>query len=336
MFDKLIRELEQLDRTTELTVKVEIDDKGYFDRQCPSEECGRAFKIHMEDWKDKVPDEAAFCPICGHRAHSSKWNTEEQAEYFQKAALAHVQGRIGRAIREDTRRFNQRQKPGLITMSLSYRPGTAPIAVPAEAADVLRQDFVCEECACRYSALGAAFYCPACGHNSAAATFDQTLLAARKAVEATKAIDAAIATAFDADTAANTVRQILENAVSSLVSSFEHYAEARFKAQPGTAGIKIRGNAFQNLDRASALFKKIINVGFDDILGSSDYADLALMFQRRHVLTHCNGIVDQQYIDKSGDTAYTVGQRLVIDDEAVLRLADQIRTLAEGLEKHLT
>jgi len=57
VFDKLIRELERLEGTTELTVKVEIDDKGYFDRQCPSEACGRAFKVHLEDWKGKVPDE---------------------------------------------------------------------------------------------------------------------------------------------------------------------------------------------------------------------------------------------------------------------------------------
>ena len=38
-----------------------------------------------------------------------------------------------------------------------------------------------------------------------------------------------------------------------------------------------------------------------------------------------------EYIDKSGDTSYTVGQRLVIREASVLKLADLLSKLANGL-----
>jgi hypothetical protein len=44
---------------------------------------------------------------------------------------------------------------------------------------------------------------------------------------------------------------------------------------------------------------------------------LETMIQRRHKLGHCQGIVDQRYIEKSGDTSYGIGQRLLISRELV-------------------
>ena len=62
-------------------------------------------------------------------------------------------------------------------------------------------------------------------------------------------------------------------------------------------------------------------------------ADLLRLFQQRHLLAHCEGIVDQDYIIKSGDTTYAVGQRLVIRDEAVSRLAELVTKLTEEMRK---
>lgn len=56
-------------------------------------------------------------------------------------------------------------------------------------------------------------------------------------------------------------------------------------------------------------------------------------YQQRHLLAHCEGIVDQDYIIKSGDTTYAVGQRLVIRDGAVSRLAELVTKLVEELRK---
>ena len=54
-----------------------------------------------------------------------------------------------------------------------YHAGPTPVVLPSSAREVMRQDFLCESCGCRYSTIGAGYFCPACCHNSAAKDFDQ-------------------------------------------------------------------------------------------------------------------------------------------------------------------
>jgi hypothetical protein len=58
---------------------------------------------------------------------------------------------------------------------------------------------------------------------------------------------------------------------------------------------------------------------------------LKLLFQRRHVLSHKQGFVDQSYIDRAGDGSHSVGQRLVVREADVLELLELIGKLANGL-----
>jgi hypothetical protein len=52
---------------------------------------------------------------------------------------------------------------------------------------------------------------------------------------------------------------------------------------------------------------------------------------QRNSLVHDDGIVDQLYLDRSGDATYKIGQRLVVKPAAVRRAADLIEKLATGL-----
>lgn len=47
------------------------------------------------------------------------------------------------------------------------------------------------------------------------------------------------------------------------------------------------------------------------------------------------GIVDQDYIDRSGDKTYAAGQRLIIRDFAVREFADLIEELGQELTKRV-
>src|SRR5262249_37336324 len=156
--------------------------------------------------------EAVYCPICRHESEATKWNTPAQQAYFAAAAHSHLQKAVNNALLESSNRFNARwRRGGLIDISLSYRPGSPIIAVPPDAADRLRQHFVCESCLCRYSSLGAAFFCPACGHNSVSSTFYKSVDAVRISVEILDAIKHVVRTERDDDAAANTVRHLLEH-----------------------------------------------------------------------------------------------------------------------------
>src|ERR1700730_3121190 len=102
--------------------------------------------------------------------------------------VTHIGGIIGQRRSQDATDFNRRQRPGFINISMSYKPGTPTLIVPISAAEELRQKFTCEQCGCRYSSLGAAFFCPACGHNSAESTFSQTIEKGQKSLSAVTAL----------------------------------------------------------------------------------------------------------------------------------------------------
>jgi hypothetical protein len=57
-----------------------------------------------------------------------------------------------------------------------------------------------------------------------------------------------------------------------------------------------------------------------------------VFYSRRHVMVHNAGLVDAQYIHKSGDGSYTVGQRLVIREMEVIKLIRIIEKLGRGLK----
>ena len=95
--------------------------------------------------------------------------------------------------------------------------------------------------------------------------------------------------------------------------------------------IAIPKNVFQRLSAGSALWEKACGSGYGEILTAVEMHDLVRLFQQRHLLEHKDGIVDQEYIDKSADRSYVVGQRIVIRSADVIRLAELVSKLAGGL-----
>ena len=67
------------------------------------------------------------------------------------------------------------------------------------------------------------------------------------------------------------------------------------------------------------------------MLTPPEFSDLERYFQQRHLLAHCEGIVDQSYIDRSGDRQYSVGQRLIVRKDSVQSLATLVDKLAREL-----
>jgi hypothetical protein len=334
VFDDVLRKLRDLEHGVAVAIELELDDNGYLDRMCPSGECGATFKVMFEDWRDIVRDEEIFCPVCRRDAKSSEWNTLEQADYIKQAATAYLQDQLGQAIQSDARRFNRSQsRKSFIKMSMSYKSGHVFIPAPANAADIMTQRSACHECNCRYASLGAAFFCPSCGHNSVLDTFANSVGTVRRTLEALPAVRVAFIEAADKDVAQDAIRHILENGLVKLMSSFQRYAEACFNKLPDAGSVNIRRNLFQSLANSDAIWREATGTGYSDILGKEEYAMLSLYFQHRHVLVHLEGIVDQQYIDRSNDHRFNVGQRLVVTEANVSELADVIERLAAELNK---
>lgn len=302
-----------------MPISLPLDDKGYLDRRCPSLGCSADFKVLFQHCETKVGN-AMWCSVCGFKADSTEWNTPEQAKQIERQAIRYFVKEFGTAMARSVRGAK----------SWTYKPDRPPLMLPFEVAEVMQQEFQCETCACRYAAIGAAFFCPACGHNSAGTMFDLAIQSVRTTIDHLNTIRGALTDAGDRDIAENTTREIVEAQFGKLISSFQRYAEAMF-ARLSRAAVKVPRNVFQRIDDSNGLWRDACGKGYGDVLSAPEMAELRQLYQQRHLLSHQDGIVDQQYVDRSGDCSYAVGQRLVIRPAPVLRLADLIDRLAAAI-----
>jgi hypothetical protein len=126
-----------------------------------------------------------------------------------------------------------------------------------------------------------------------------------------------------------TVRLVIENGLQSEVTTFQRYAEALYARRPSAPAA--RRNAFQNLSEGSELWRLAFGKEYSDHLGSGGLGVLTRIFQQRHLLAHRQGLVDEDYIKRSGDTSYRIGQRLVVREAAVREGLALVEKLAAGI-----
>ena len=307
------------------------DEKGYFDRECPNDNCLYTFKIHMEDWKEKVSDEEVHCPMCGYVAESDKWWTQKQLKDMeniaQQWALSYIQGELDKSFRklEHSTRGNKFVK-------ITYKPDRKITFInnPLGQMEEWEQEKQCPKCQTRYSVIGTAYFCPCCGYNGIEDAFIDSLNSIVKMIEALPDMEPFIAQSQGKDVANTMCRNMLEGSLGDVVSAFQKFAELRFKA----ISLKpVKVNDFQIVEKGSRLFSEETGNGYDRWLTTDEISEMNLMFQRRHIIEHNAGIVDNQYISKSGDTAYSEGQRLVIHEADILRLIKIITKLGKGLKE---
>lgn len=327
MFEDLIRALEHLGGR-QVSVSMPADADGYFDRACPSESCLFEFKIHGDDWRDGVRDGDVFCPFCRHSAPSDQWWTETQIKHARQAVIGEVASEINVAMKRDADRWNSRQpRSSFLRMTISVDNKPRHIALPPAAAEPMELKIACPACNCRYAVIGAAYFCPACGHNSVERDFARSITTQIASLDAIAHVRKAIE---DRDVAENTIRTIIESGLLNAVTAFQRYGEALYLRKFGAP--TLRRNAFQSLNAASDFWRQAYGRDFEHYLGANKIAALNRYFQQRHLLAHKEGLVDADYIQRSCDTSYTVGQRIVVKEDGVRQCLALVEELARSLE----
>ncbi len=329
MFEDFLKTLESLEDNA-VSVPIDEDENGYIDKQCPSDECKFLFKVNSQDWEEKFQDEAVWCPSCRHEAPANLWFTIEQIEHAQSEAFAIVQSNLGEAMRSDERKFNRKQnKRAFISMSMSISGGgpRKTHTIPAHAAETMKLEIDCEECGAIFAVWGSAFFCPCCGHNSVLRTFSDSLRKIRAKYQNIEVVRTALNEFVGKDEAELTCRSLRETCISDGVVAFQKFCEGLY-SNYGNPPF----NAFQSLDRGSRLWRDAIGKGYQDWLSTIEHSELLTLFQKRHLLSHNEGIVDQMYLDRSGDSSYRVGQRIVIKDSDIESLLSHLEKASEGLK----
>lgn len=317
------------------SVPLATDAKGGFDRECPSKECLFVFKVNQEDWKNLFREKEVFCPQCGHSEPADHWHTQAQLRHFEKEAKKYMEREIRKMFKRAARDFKKSQpRSSSITMSMKVAGGHyRSYTLPAPAHEAFELDISCAFCNSRFSVIGSAFFCPCCGRSSAERMFDASLGKTRTKFEKLGTVRSALENAGQRDQAADLCRSILESCILDLVGALQRLSEELYSRIKGAPAAPF--NAFQRLQQSSELWRVAIGEGFEDWLTAKDLDALNVYYQKRHLLAHSEGIVDARYIQRSGDSSYREGQRIVVSASDAAVMHGLISTVASKLRQHI-
>ena len=174
----------------------------------------------------------------------------------------------------------------------------------------------CQRCKVKFAVDGVLFRRPCCAIENPREVMLETLQRIRERTQA-------IAGTHD--------RTELEALLNLLVSTFDglmrgmhaiakqnaRYFSAVDPAHPVMASMLAlpESASFQNL---SAARTRLLGTGWDMASTVPDWSDLVRLFQKRHLVAHRLGVVDQEYIDKTGDLSAVLGKRVGITADEVV------------------
>jgi len=159
--------------------------------------------------------------------------------------------------------------------------------------------------------------------------FDAAMAKIRTKVDTIPMIRQSLEQSGHPDQAVDACRSILESTLSDAVTAFQRFCEELYSSRSPATPAPM--NAFQRLQQGSELWDQELGEGYSDWLSSKEFEDLTVFFQRRHILQHNDGFVDQRYLDQSGDRTYQLGQRIVVSSQDALRSSALIEKIGSKL-----
>ncbi len=298
-----------LDRLgNQVRVPLKADEDGYFGRECPIDECLGYFKVTPGTGiQGPAP---CHCPYCGHSGDNNTFWTQEQLDYAKSVALQQFTD----ALHSDLKsiEFEHRPRGGFgIGISVKFKPG-APVPIRHYREKVLETEVVCDHCTLRYAIYGVFGWCPDCGIHNSLQILTKNLELARKQL--------VLADSQEKELAAHLIGDALEN----VVSAFDGFGREACAAK----GADIQ---FQNLAGARRRVLDSFQVDFADALEVDELDSVTRVFQKRHLLAHKMGVVDEDYLKKANDPAAIIGRIVTVSSLEVTAAIGIVETLGKRL-----
>jgi hypothetical protein len=293
---------------SQITVPFTPDEGGYIGRECPVAECLGYFKITFGTGvKGPTP---CHCPYCGHSGEHSTFFTREQLEY----ASSVVMRKVTDAFQKDLKAVEFDHKPrGPFGMGFSLKlKKSPPLPIRYYREKQLETEVTCDRCTLRYAIYGVFGWCPDCGVHNSLQILGTNLELAKK--------ELALAASAEREMADYLVGDALEN----VVSAFDAFGREICSQK----GADIR---FQNLSGARRRVQEAFGFDFADGLGSDTWESACRFFQKRHLLAHKMGVIDEEYVQKAHDPAAAVGRKVRVSPEEVAAAACIVETLGRRL-----
>jgi hypothetical protein len=292
----------------QFAVPLQTDDDGYLGRECPVQECLGYFKITPGTGiKGPAP---CHCPYCGHSGDNKTFFTQEQIEYAQSVVIRQVTD----AFHKDLKSLEFDHKPrGVFGIGISMKVKTsAPLPIRYYREKQLETEVVCDSCTLRYAIYGVFGWCPDCGVHNSLQILTKNFELVRK--------ELVLAESADKELADHLVGDALEN----LVSAFDGFG--REVCLRKTAEIR-----FQNLAAARRKVQEVFGFDFADSLAPDEWDQVFRTFQKRHLLSHKMGVIDEEYVQKANDPGAIVGRKIHVTRDEVTASIGMIEKLGRRL-----
>ncbi len=305
----------------QIKVFLPVDESGYVGRECPNSNCRGYFKIVPGTGLNDVT--VCHCPYCGHTADQSEFDTPDQIEYAKSVEIREITAALDKDLK--SLEFESKPKgPFGIGISMKVQPGPRyPIHRYREKA--LETHVKCSSCTLSYAIFGVFAFCPGCRQHNSLQILAKNFELVLKMLDMTATVEPEIA------------ERLAENALEDCISAFDGYGReiCRIHSNRAAHSAKVEKLSFQNLDRASQSITDLFGIDLAGGVTDDEWKIAVQGFQKRHLLAHKMGVIDDEYVRKSGDSGAVAGRKVRIEANEVRELVLIVDKLARHLSASL-
>jgi hypothetical protein len=313
-------------------VPMDLDEHGMIGREC-RQNCFQYFKVGSKEL-GQVQYEKLWCPYCGYCGDRNQFMTPGQIEYLKSYAMKKlIAGPLGRTLKQ----FERRPNPNAL-FSIGIRVVLPNIQIRKNVEKAIERRIICDKCNGGYAVYGASGWCPFCGPRKPLTQFQENIATVRQFLD----IESALAIgpiAFEQLRQLALPNRLVEKALDMAVTAFESFCKAKFLEPIARKRLitaeqlqKKLGAVFQNLERGSDLIRDEFGPAYDNFLSPKELKYLFTAFQKRHVLIHNAGVIDEKYCSLMGEANSKVGQRIVISKSDVSSASSILEILVQQLD----
>jgi hypothetical protein len=289
----------------QIKVPIRPDRNGYIGRECPNSECEEYFKI--TPGTGITTPAPCHCPYCGHTGDPQTFWTKEQTKHIE----SFIKRKIDDAMYNELKAMEFEVRPrGPIGIFKVRRQG-AQVSLRWYREKNLESDIVCDQCGLRYAIYGVFGWCPDCGvHNSLQILAKNLEIATKKLALSESERDLAEA--------------LVADALAGIVSGFDGFGRELCTDGDNRA-------SFQNLERSRKRVQQKFGFDLTDAVTEEEWRSACRSFQKRHLLAHRMGVVDEEYVQRACDPSAVVGRKVALASYEVAVLIGVVERIGKRL-----